>query len=193
MITEINMDANRMNVKERADKLGEVAWEMHQVVNSSIFRDRVLKLSPAQKVGERSKWKDASNMEIYKRLMRGAERFKDDEDNVMDIYVDDYYTFKRVIGYTTLTSKYIYVNTKYFDGRSNKLVGSNLLHEYGHHVGFSHDFWATEERPNSLCYQLNRIYEECHNMLIGNRGSLVKVKVGGWWLWSRYEWRRKYD
>lgn len=191
MITEIKLDANKMDVKERADKLGEVAWEMHQVLNSTLFRDTLLKT--LKKDGERSKWKDATNMEIYKRLMSGADRFNETEDNVLDIFVDDYYTFKNVIGYTTLNSKYIRVNTKFFDGRSNKLVGSNLVHEYGHLVGFSHDFWDTPERPLSICYQLNKIYETCHKRLIGNNGSLVKVKVGGFWLWSRYEWRRKYD
>lgn len=187
------MDANKMDVKERADKLGEVAWELHQILNSTMFRDKLLKLSMTQKNGERSKWKDATNMEIYRRLMSGADRFNETEDNVINLYVDDYYTIKNVIGYTTLNSKYIYVNTKYFDTRSNMLVGSNILHEYGHQVGFSHDFWNTPQRNNSLCYQLNRIYEETHKVLIGNRGYLSKVKTGGFWKFSKYIWRREYD
>jgi len=189
MITRINLDATKMNSEERALKLEEVATQLHQILNSTMFRDLVLKM---RKTGERSKWKDATNSEIYNRIMSGADRYSDVEDNVLDIFVDDYYTFKKVIGYTKASSKYIYVNTKFFDGRSNKKVGSNILHEYGHLVGFSHDFRSTADMPNSICYLLNDIYERCHELLIGQRiPSLVKVKVSGYWFWSRYEWRRQ--
>lgn len=191
MITEINMDANRMDEKEGAEKLSEVAWEMHQILNSTMFRDQVLKMGP--KPGEKSKWKDASNMEIYKRIMSGADDIDETEDNKIDLVVDDYYSPMRVIGYMVPGKRPIWVNTKFFNGRSNKLVGSNLCHEYGHHVGFRHGSKRTPERKTSIAYQLNDIYEYCHHRLIGNRGSLVKVKVGGWWLWSRYEWRRVYE
>ena len=122
--------------------------------------------------------------------MSGADRHDETEDNVINLYVDDYYTVKKVVGYTLLSSKYIRVNTKYFDTNSNKRVGSNLLHEYGHLVGFSHDFRRTARRPFSICYQLNKAYEECHDRLIGPReGSLAKVKVGRWF--PKYKWVRK--
>lgn len=185
------MDNSRMDTKEGAQKLDEVARELHRILNSTMFRDLVFKMGP--KPGERSVWRTASNKEIYDRIMSGAEETDETTDNSIDLVVDDYYSPMRVIGYMVRGKKGIFVNKKYFNTRSNKMVGSNLIHEYGHHIGFSHDFKRTPDRPTSIAYQLNKIYEQCHDRIIGNVGSLVRVKVGGWWLWSRYEWRRVYD
>jgi len=192
MITEIRMDKVKFNSEEGAKKLAEVAHEMHQILNSTLFRDKVLKMG--MKPGERSEWKNKTNKEIYKRLMSGAEDLDENNDNVINLEVYSYYSPMRVVGYIVPGKKNIWVNTKFFNGRSNKLVGSNLVHEYSHQLGFRHDSKRTKDRPSSISYQLNKIYEACHDHLIGSSyGYLKRVKVGGFWFWSRYEWRRVYD
>lgn len=170
-----------MNTPARREKLIQVAEELERVLSSVMFRDEILKLTKADKVGELSDWRGMPNLSLYNHITSGADRFDSNKDNVMDVFVDDYYSFKRVIGYTTLNSKYIYVNTKYFDKRSNKLVGSNILHEYGHQLGFSHDFRATSRRPNSICYKLNGIYEKCHDIIIKKGLTWKKVFVRRKW------------
>jgi hypothetical protein len=190
MITGINLNASKMNCEERRDKLEEVAFQLHQIVNSTIFRDKVLRMRPW---GETSEWKSASGAMIYNHIMSGAEETNGIEDRVMDIYVDDFFSYRNIVGYMNPFKKWIHVNTKYFDKRFNKAIGSNILHEYGHTLGFRHEGGATKARPHSICYRLNVIYEECHNKLVGNNiPSLVKIKVGRTWYGkSIYKWDRR--
>ena len=105
--------------------------------------------------------------------MSGVEELDPDADHTIDIEVDDYYTFKKVIGHTYPNTRTIHTNTKYFDSTDitpgnhhRKQSGSNFLHEYFHKIGFDHDFRATSRRPSSLCYQGNRVYEECWDVLV---------------------------
>lgn len=65
--------------------------------------------------------------------------------------------------------------------------GSTILHERGHiQMGFQHDFWATKRRENSLCYLLNRVFEQTAQEL-GYRESKPKpVTRTPWWAF----WRR---
>jgi len=178
MLTKINIDASRLDTNERKEKIEQVAVEMHQIVNSRIFQDKVHTM---KKWGETSKYKDASNQRIYKMIMDGAETLDPIVDNEMDIFIDDYFSWRRVIGYTKKNIKTIFVNTRYFDKRGTKLIGSNIMHEYGHKLGFGHDFYATDRRPFSICYQLNNIYEECYDRLFGYTLSKIKVCYRPWY------------
>ena len=190
MITGIKIDATRLNCSHRKMKMEQVRDELFMVINSQLFRDKIMR---ADFSGERSVHKTKSKIEIYKMLMKGAELYEPIADNELDIYVDDYYSLKRVIGYTTRKTKLIYVNTRYFDARSSKLVGSNILHEYGHKLGFSHDFSRTKAREKSICYQLNDIYEACYDhMFRTDTISLIKVCNRSWkrlWLFPKCEWK----
>lgn len=164
MITTINIDASKIKTQERKDKLAIVAQELHRVINSTLFRDKVMRI---KKQGELSKFKDQPNSMIYNHIMSGKEVLDKEEDFEMDIFINDYFSLKRVIGYTKPSIKTIFVNTRYFDKRTTKLIGSNILHEYGHKLGFKHAFRKTKNRHLSLCYELNRIYEECYDTLFG--------------------------
>jgi hypothetical protein len=184
MLTKITIDASKMDTLERREKIQTVAGELHTVINSRIFMDEVMKMRTH---GERSKLKDLSNREIYDLLMKGAETLDPEVDYEWDIFVDDYYTFKRVVGYTYLNKKWIYVNTKYFDTRSTKLIGSNIVHEQSHKLGFSHDFRSTKDRPFSVSYQLNLAYERAYDRIYGKEIKTKKKVCSRSWrrLWIK--------
>jgi len=185
MITTIKLDATRMDNEIRRDKMGQVSLEMHTVINSSIFRDQILKLKPFK--GERSKYKNLTNSEVYNMIMHGADIHEPQMDHELDIFVDDYYTWKKVIGYTKpKVDRIIRVNTKYFDKRHTMNIGSNILHEYGHLMGFSHDFFMSDERPSSICYQFNKAYVAAYKKLFNLQTARVKVCRRDWrWLGLR--------
>tara|TARA_R110000868_G_C10972634_1_gene770608 strand:- start:902 stop:1492 length:591 start_codon:yes stop_codon:yes gene_type:complete len=179
MITTIKLDATKMNSEDRKKKMAQVAQEMHTVINSSIFRDQILKLKPFD--GERSKYKNLSNMEVYKMIIHGADIHEPQMDYELDIFVDDYYTWKKVIGYTKpRVDRIIRVNTKYFDKRHTVDIGSNILHEYGHLMGFGHDFFYNDERPSSICYQFNKAYENAYKKLFNLQTAPVRVCSRPW-------------
>jgi len=184
MITKILIDGTKLNSEDRRAKMSQVALEIHQVLNSTVFRDKVMKMRTQ---GERSEYKKASNVEIYQMLMRGAEVLNPVVDYTWNIYIDDYYSFKNVIGYTKLNTKYIYVNTKFFDGRITKLIGSNIVHEQSHKLGFSHDFRNTKDREFSVSYQLNKAYEAAYDILFGYQPTNLKTCTRSW----RNLWRQK--
>lgn len=191
MITSITINVDSLDNEERRIKAQECASAIHQVINSTIFRDRIMKMDFR---GETSEFKNITNSRLYQMLMNGAEETSPEVDNDWDIWVDDYFTRRGVIGYMIPNKKWMYVNTKFFDSRSNKKAASNIVHEYGHTLGFRHDRSRTARRPYSVCYQLNKIFEECYDKIIGSQASLVKVKLPKQRFWhkSKYEWVRKY-
>ena len=172
---KMNFDVSKLNTEERKKKALLVRDEMDLIINSDLFKEKFLGLTDYH--GELSVWKDATITAIYQHIMEGAETLSPEIDNEMDLFVDDYYTIKRVIGMTYESDKFIYTNTKYFDTNSTKAVGSNFLHEWGHKIGFDHDFKATSRRDFSLCYLLNTIYEECWDEMFGEPSDNDKVLV----------------
>lgn len=184
MVTKINIDASKIDTDQRYEKIQDIAFEIHTVINSKIFMDQVLKM---KKFGERSKYKDYTNMEIYQILMKGSETLEPVEDNEWDIYIDDYFSWKRVIGYTKKNIKTIFINTRFFDKRHRALCGSNIVHEYGHKLGFSHDFRATKDRPFSICYQLNKAYEAAYSKIYNTYPSSRFICKRSW----KYLWIKK--
>lgn len=163
---------------QRKKRVRDVAEKIQIVVNSSVFTNLFLKSVFS---GENSPWKDKSNMEILRHFRSGAETLSPRVDNVADIYIDDYFSWKGVIGYTYPSVKWIYVNTRFFDRRSDMLIGSNIVHEYGHKVGFKHDFRRTRRRNYSICYQLNRIFEQSYLSLFPNDRPVVRKTRKPWY------------
>jgi hypothetical protein len=182
------IDFSKMDTDKRKKKALQVQKEMELILNSTLFKDRVLLMD---KRGELSDWKNANNKAIYEYLMDGSETLRPTKDGILNLSIDDYYSFKSVVGYTYENTETVYSNTKYFDSEDKtyenhhrKLTGSNFLHEYGHKKGFDHDFRSTERRDYSICYQMNEIYEYCWNRLIAP--TLVKkVEVVSYRSWFR--------
>jgi hypothetical protein len=121
--------------------------------------------------GELSEWKNKSANEIFQALFP------------ITLYLNTYYTVRDVIGYGNPGTNKIYLNTKYLDMYNiNNLVdlmriGSNLLHEHSHDCGFSHDFYPTKRRPNSLSYILNRAYETAFRQYYNLPRPVIVIKA----------------
>lgn len=175
MQLKIKINSDRLDTPERRKKALLVATEMEIVINSDEFKKNFLAINHLP--GELSIWKDATITAIFNYLMNGSETLDPTEDNELDLFVDDYYTFKNVVGHTYETDRYIYANIKYFDVNSSKNIGSFFLHEYGHKKGFSHDFRATARRKYSLCYWMNYIYEKTWDEILGETSAHDKVLV----------------
>lgn len=162
MITKITIDASKVKTRERYEKIRNISEEIHTVINSKYFMDQVMKI---RKHGERSKYKDSTNTEIYKMLKEGAEGHSPEVDNEWDIFISTFRSMGSAIGKTISGDKTIYVKDGFFDRAHPVKVGSLIVHEQGHHLGFSHDFWSTPERPFSICYQLNLCYEAAYSRI----------------------------
>jgi hypothetical protein len=170
MTTKINITTIDFSPK-RQEKVNSIQREMEVIINSELFKDKIL--SMRNPIGELSDWRNKQKKEIYDHILSGKETLNPQMDNVLDITIQSYFSWKNVVGYTYPNTLTIYTNTKYFDSTNltqefhhRKMSGSNFIHEYGHKLGFSHDFYSTSTRPYSLCYLLNDIYEQCWDSLI---------------------------
>lgn len=187
--TRIEIDGRKLNNAARITKARLVQDEMELVINSDHFKHALIKKLDRRPyhLGEKSQFKDALPEEIYLHLRRGAEVLSPKNDFIWQIEIDDYFSLKRVIGYTLQNIKTIFVNTRYYDKFGSKKIGSNICHEQGHKLGFKHDFWNTKNRGNSLCYLLNEVYEEVWEIMFGTNSErdLVKVCYRYWFFFRR--------
>ena len=166
---KVLINVEKLDNDLRKTKAIKVAAEMEIIINLQLFKDNFISILERSdyRNGELSGWKNKTSLEIYDHFMSGAETLTPQKDGVMNIEVDDYYTFKSVFGYTMEHIPTIFTNTKYFDVNTTKEIGSNFCHEWGHKIGFDHDFKSTYRRNFSLCYLLNLIYEKTYNQHFG--------------------------
>lgn len=190
---KVVVNAEQYNTPQRRTKASIVEYEMNTIIPSDVFKETFIELLDERNYqeGELSQWRFATPEEIYVHLLRGKEVLNHEADNTWQIVVDDYYTFKRVIGYTYPDIHTIFTNTKYLDNYSSKLLGSNYTHEQGHKLGFNHDFKNTARRADSLCYLLNEAYERSWDIIYlgGNSAGDKVLKCHRSW---KTLWLKKY-
>jgi hypothetical protein len=106
--------------------------------------------------GELSEWKDKTAGQVLAHMLLSD----------WHLILATYYTWRNTVGFGYPNDPTIYLNTKFLSGDMvDDLedlcdIGSNLVHEHGHDLGFDHDHAATARRENSICYILNRAYEK---------------------------------
>jgi len=161
---KVKINVEKLNNELRKSKAQAAAIEMERVINSDIFKRIFYEVLTRYDYpsGELSEWRYKSIDDIFAHFMSGREDLNPVNDGVMNIDIDDYYTWKNVYGYGYAGTSTIYTNTKYFDVAKLVEIGSNLVHEWTHKIGFDHDFKATSRRNNSLSYLSNLIYELAH-------------------------------
>lgn len=119
--------------------------------------------------GETSHWKNKRRVDIWNHFMSGAETLQPEIDNEADITQDIFnpsFRTRNTVGYTYKTVITQWINRKFFWAWKLVKIASNILHEWGHKLGFDHDFKRTARRPFSICYQLNRILEQVWSEVI---------------------------
>lgn len=105
-----------------------------------------------------------SNYQIYKKILAGAETLRPHRNNAMDLEVALYTNHQSVvIGHTHPSSKRIWLNTKYFNRFTTAQIAANLVHEWLHKVGFSHDYHRSERRKYSVPYAIGYIVKDMTN------------------------------
>lgn len=141
---------------EEMEKVMAAADLIRAVVASPEFRDEVINHT-FYGVKTFVDNQGLSNEEIYQIILEGAERLKPDRNNSMDVKLQLYYEDTNIIGYTYVTSEYIWLNRKYFSYYTPAQVSGNLFHEWLHKLGFMHSYEYTEERRYSVPYAIGYI------------------------------------
>ena len=113
-----------------------------------------------------------SNLEIYSKILEGAEELNLVRNNAMDIEVQLYYNgWTSTVGYTTSGSPRIYMNTKFFNYYTPAEVSRNMIHEWLHKVGFSHASSYSTSRDFSVPYGIGSIMERLAKNLGNSSGG----------------------
>lgn len=168
---KLNIEFKNLD-KNLALKALKTEKEMLEIIKSEHFYKNfmmVLRLRDYQKA-ERSKFKNYSPEQIYLTFMRSVEVLGSQEvDYEMDAEVVGYFSLKTVMGWTNKNIKQFHVNVRYLRNGTTKTFGSLNCHEHSHKLGFDHDFYKTKDRPNSISYLLNLIYEITHDEIYKKR------------------------
>lgn len=184
---KVQINFEKLNTIKRKQKALQIEKEMELIVNSKLWASKweaILGFS-----GETSNYKHMSGKEVLKMINCADEILLPNTKGVINIDIDDVYLRRGIVGYTYATVLTVFTNTRFFDSEDlspeyhhRKQSGSNLLHEWLHKIGFDHDFYSTERRPFSVCYQGNRIYEECWDELIAPllKKEIVKYSYRRW-------------
>ncbi len=146
--------------RTQEEKLWHAVKLIQRVIRSAEFRRRVLnyKFNGEQKFNDSG---GLTNDAIYNKIFEGVETIGGSPgDNGMDVELELYHQATNTIGYTYPTAQRIWINTKYFSKYSPVKVADNLMHEWMHKLGFTHDTAWSPERDHSVPYAVGYIVEE---------------------------------
>ncbi len=144
---------------EQEEKMLVAVEKIKIVINSVEFKQRVLNHTYNQ---ERTFVDNngLTNDEIYQKIMEGKEDLLPVIDNEMDVDVTMYYKRSSTVGYTYPDTTRTWINSNFFNGYTHGQVASNVVHEWTHKIGFSHDYRHNDARPYSVPYAIGSIIEE---------------------------------
>lgn len=140
-------------------KIQTAEQKIRDVIGSDAFRTKVLNFTYN---GVKRFYDNGglSNLEIYNKILAGAEKLRPSKNNAMDLGIKIYYQNSSVVGYTTTGSTYINMNTKFLNTYTSSQVSRNMMHEWLHKVGFKHAVSYSKSRDSSVPYGIGRIMEE---------------------------------
>lgn len=161
-------------------KMNDFRYTHRRVIASSNFASNLISelLKKRYVDAELSKWSKRSPIEVYKHIIETLEATNTP-------HCSTYWRPSSAVA--KVSGDAILFNRMHLGGLDDVDGGSTILHERGHiQMGFDHDFWATKERPDSLCYLLNRVFEQTavelglNTLKVGKRASF----------WDRFKfWR----
>ncbi len=154
-------------------KLERIVEIVDAVVNSTTFRDRVLNFTYKN---QKRFYQNGglNNEQIYTALMSGMEKFPSPSvaDQTMQVNIRLFapsFFQRNVIGYTRPNTKIISINRNFFRKSKEYDIAGNLVHEYLHKIGFSHDTYYSRARDSSVPYAIGYIVRDLGATLSSTR------------------------
>ena len=139
-------------------KIQKAEYKIMKVIGSESFRTKVLNHT----YGGVKKFVDnggLTNAQIYTKILEAMESYKKTKNNTMDLNIKVYYENSSTVGYTTTTSSYINMNTKFMNSYTSNQVARNMMHEWLHKLGFKHAVSYSTSRNYSVPYAIGKIVE----------------------------------
>lgn len=148
------------------------AEKLRRVLASDEFKQKVLGFKYQ---GQRQYVQnlDLTNEQIYLMMLRGREIYLGENNGSMDLNLEFYNQRSSVIGYTSETTRWIYLNWYHYVDFEDQDIADNLVHEWLHKLGFDHDFNSTARRPSSVPYAVGGIVYDLMQDLDSTRPSSV--------------------
>lgn len=155
---DTNVATYNMTSSQEA-KIQKAEYKIRKVIASEAFRTRILNFTynGAKKFNNNN---GLTNAQIYQKILDGSENFKTSKNNAMDLNIKVYYQNSSTVGYTTPSSSYINMNTKFFNTYTANQVTRNMTHEWLHKLGFDHATFYSSSRDYSVPYAIGKIMEE---------------------------------
>jgi hypothetical protein len=119
--------------------------KIEETVNGQCFKDEWLKRPLIQTNGK-------TNKQILNEILAVKTSLK------LSMYRK---RLSKVNGYRNVGSDTIHLNRKYHDYYGACSIGSNIGHERLHIMNYKHDFNPNKQRPFSVPYSFNVVYEKC--------------------------------
>lgn len=149
---ETNLSLLNFNTQQ-ADKVHSAADLIKKVIASNEFKEAVLNHTYLGKKTFADN-NGLTNLQIYHRVLIGAEQLYSAKNSIMDVELELYYENTSTIGYTYPSTPRIWMNTKFFNSYTPSQVSANLMHEWLHKLGFGHAVSSTPERPYTVPYAI---------------------------------------
>ncbi len=140
-------------------KIQKAEYKIRKVIGSETFRSRILNHT----YNGRKQFNNnngLTNLQIYTKILDGMESYLKSKNNTIDLNVKVYYQNSSTVGYTSTSSKYINMNTKFLNRYTSTQVTRNMIHEWLHKLGFSHSVYYSNSRNYSVPYAIGSIMEE---------------------------------
>jgi hypothetical protein len=119
--------------------------KIEETVNGQCFKDEWMKRPLIQNNGK-------TNEQILNEILTVKTSLK------LSMYRK---RISKVNGYRNVGSDTIHLNRKYHDYFGPCSIGSNIGHERLHLMNYGHDYRPNKQRPFSVPYSFNVVYEKC--------------------------------
>ncbi len=141
------------------DKIDRAEQKVREIVRSEAFKDRVINFTynGAKRFVDNG---GLTNTQIYYKILNGAERLLPAQDNEMDLKIKTYYQASSTVGFTSSSSMYINMNTKFLNSYTVPETSKTMMHEWLHKLGFNHAVYYSTGRDYSVPYGVGRIVME---------------------------------
>ncbi len=155
---DTNITTYSMTSSQEA-KIQSAEYKIKKVVGSDAFRTKILNFTynGMKKFNNNN---GLTNTQIYQKILDGMENFKAIKNNAMDLNIKVYYENTSTVGYTTPSSSYINMNTKFFNTYTANQVAGNMTHEWLHKLGFDHATYYSPSRDYSVPYAIGKIMRD---------------------------------